>query len=302
MMHLIPSRSQYKAWSLPSKLGFWGFVLAVVSLIWAILSWMWPNPHPRLPQLTLRTSTLELPGLGGKPISPIELRDRRLHIFEIRNPNRVSLSNMELKLQFPEPVLEARPSDESALFGISLREDWDEQHITIAGDVSGVPIEPFATEQKTGLWKLFINTVPPETTIRINMVSTIGPEGELYHQGLMSSRTHDLDGLKWLIYGSYQFAASTEASKSHIVAPLEIDSLTRAVSVSAAYEGLLSKSEWVSVQQGRGARLAGIFSTRGYLVIRSRNGTSYQAPVVLERTGDVDVRFGLNDSLVDSAA
>lgn len=293
MIHLIPSRSQYKAWSLPSKLGFWGFVIGAITLVWSIILWMWPSPRPSLPQVTVRTSTLELPGPGDNPISPDVLRDRRLQIIEIRNPNKMALSNMELKLQFPESVMEARPSEKSASFGISLREDWDEQHITFTGDVSGVPIEPFAIEQKTGLWKLFINTIPPEATIRIKMVSTIGPEAEIYRKGLISPRIQDSDGLKWLIYGSYQFTLGAEAIKSYIVAPLRIDSATRAISVGTAREGSLDDGEWVRVQQGRGARMAGILSIRGYLVIRGRNDIRYYAPVMLERAGDVDVQFGL---------
>lgn len=48
----------------------------------------------------------------------------------------------------------------------------------------------------------------------------------------------------------------------------------------------------VQIKQGRGVRIPGILTTRGYLVTKGRNGTEYTAPIMLERL-DINAMFGL---------
>lgn len=43
---MIPSKDQYKKWSLPSKVGYVSFVLAVVGLVLTIAFWYWPKSAP----------------------------------------------------------------------------------------------------------------------------------------------------------------------------------------------------------------------------------------------------------------
>lgn len=304
-MSLWPSGQQWKNWSLPSKLGAIGTLLAAISLVGYGLEKAFQlkdlifgdrsRVSLRLPEFRMTTTPVELPGKNEKPLSFSNIQNRRLHILEVRNPNKIPLSNIQLWTQFPEAILSVKSGEASASYTVVSAENWEKQPLTIEGDVTdSSSVEPFASEENTGLWQVTVNTVPAHSTIKIEFVTATGTEGGLYTEEVTKAQAQKADNeLIWLIYGSYQFTTGSEAVKEEIVVPLEFDTKNRALRTLPVFRGTLKETDWVQMRQGRGVRIPGILSTRGYLLIKSRKGMAYIPLFRLERTDDIVVRFGL---------
>jgi hypothetical protein len=139
-----------------------------------------------------------------------------------------------------------------------------------------------------------VNTVPADSSIKIEFLTSTGPEGELYNEGVADAETLKADDETiWLIQGSYQFTTGSRVATEQIVVPLKFGRKKRALTALPASRGPLNEANWIQLRQGQGTRIPGILRTRGYLlIVKKREVMSYTSPVMLERK-DIDVRFGL---------
>lgn len=97
MRHFIPTRKQWRKWTLPSKLTAIGAYVGVFALLLYILSLVWPKAViPQLPEFKITTAPVDLPGKNEKPLTFSDIQNRKLHILEVENPNKIPLSNMQL--------------------------------------------------------------------------------------------------------------------------------------------------------------------------------------------------------------
>jgi hypothetical protein len=164
MLHLIPTRSQWRKWTLPSKLTAIGAHVGIFALLLYILSsFVWPfiairigtEPMtliPQLPEFKITTTPVDLPGRNDKPLTFSDIQNRRLQILTINNPNKIPLAYMQLWMQFPEAILSVKSSEQSASYQVEAAENWDKQQPVVTGDASdSLSVEPFASEEHTGL-------------------------------------------------------------------------------------------------------------------------------------------------------
>ena len=173
-MSLWPSRQQWRTWSLPSKLTAIGTLLGVISLglysldkVFQLKDLIFGDTSRvplRLLEFKITTTPVELPGRNESPLSVANIQNRRLHILEIRNPNKIPFSNLQLWTQFPEAILSVKSREASASYIVVAVENWDKQPLSVAGDETDPSmVEPFASEENTGLWGVTVNTVPAES-------------------------------------------------------------------------------------------------------------------------------------------
>jgi hypothetical protein len=143
----------------------------------------------------------------------------------------VPIASLRFRAQFPEAVVSVSVPRSSAIYPILAQEDWDPQPLSVAGDVAGLPpIEPFATDEKTGLWQLAINTIPADSTVRVELVTTVGPGATVYEKAALDAESaRSGDELLWLLRGSYQWARGPETFTTRIVVPLAFDRQSRAI-------------------------------------------------------------------------
>lgn len=247
----------------------------------------------RLLEFTMTTRPVELPGRNEKPLSFSNIQNRRLHILEVKNPNKISLSNIQLWTQFPEAILNVKSGEVSASYTVVSAENWDKQPVSVDGDMIDASVEPFASEEKTGLWHVTVNTVPPNSTIIIAFLTVTGSEGGLYTEEVTKAQAQKAGNEQmWLIHGSYQSTTDSGAAKEQIVVPLEFDANNRTLRALPVLRRPLNETKWVQVRHGRGIRIPGTLTTRGYLLIKSQKGTIYTVPYMLERN-DINVKLGL---------
>ena len=62
---MLPTFTQYRKWSLPSKYGFWGIVLAVIPFIWLIKDWIAAVPNYAILASNYGTSEMTIYGAAG---------------------------------------------------------------------------------------------------------------------------------------------------------------------------------------------------------------------------------------------
>jgi len=249
----------------------------------------------RPPEVKVSSGPVNLPEQNDGPLPLADIMNRRLHTMEIRNPNAAPLSNVELSTQFPEAILTITPQDSAANQNIQSVQDWDKQPLTIAGNAAGsYSIEPFVLDEYTGLWRVRIDTIPGNRAIKVEFVTAIGKEGGLYSEAVVEAESaKSNDEVMWLIQGTYEYSKCSEAIRRKLFVPLAFDRKSRSLTVVTAISDEIDSGNRVYIRQGHGCRMPGIFQTRGYVVIKSRAGTRYSSPVLLERTEGVDVRFGL---------
>lgn len=188
-----------------------------------------------------------------------------------------------------------KSTEKSASYEVEAAENWDKQPLVVTGDMSdSSSVEPFASDENTGLWKVTVNPVPADSTIKIEFLTATGPEEGLYTEGVTEAEALKADDeLIWLIHGSYQFTTNSGVATEQIVVPLKFDRKNRNLTALTASRGPLNKVNWIQLRQGQGARIPGILRTRGYLlIVKNREVMSYNSAVMPERN-DIDVKIGL---------
>jgi len=251
---------------------------------------------PKLPIVLIKSSPIDSPGGEDKPLTFAQIKDRRRQILEIRNPNKVEILNVQLNFQFPEAILSIKPSVESMHYNVTAFEVWDEQPLVITGDASkSITVEPFAKEEKTGLWKTTINHVPAESTIAIIILTAVGQEGGFYSRSAENAEKMTFEkGLLWYIEGKYQYNIETSTKTADIFIPLIMDRLSRSIKSSVVYKTVPENANKVTIRQGRGARIPGVINTRGYLYLEDVNSGVHYASVFANEGGkNIDAKFGV---------
>ncbi len=233
------------------------------------------------------------PNEGPLPLSAIQ--GRRVYLLTIRNPNRFPITSLDLTTQWPEPVLEVRLAEASASSSLKAAEAWDPQPLAVTGDIPpSAAVEPFALEERAGLWRISVDSVPAFSSVGIELLSATGAEGGLYAEIAPEiDRRRSVGELLWLIEGHYQFQMGDDTSTRAVLLSLEFDRAMRQVTVRPVAGQPAAQPARLQIRHGRGARLPGLLRTRGYLVSQGRSGTRYTAPVMLETTHNIDVQFGL---------
>lgn len=230
---------------------------------------------------------------SDRPLSFSNIRDRRVHILEVKNPNPAPLNNFELLTQFPEAILDISSGEIPANYIVEAIENWDKQPLAVSGDVSdSQAVEPFASEEKTGLWRVIVDAVPPYGTVKIKLLSTNGLEGSVYAEEVAQTEKWKADGeLMWLLQASYRFMSGIADTVEQIIVPLYFDRNHRLVRTFPPFRRP-HDINWVQLRHSQGVRIPGILRTRGYFFAKGRNGFNYSSPFMLERT-DLDVKVGL---------
>src|SRR5690348_10967111 len=91
---------------------------------------------PKMPHLLITTMPIDAPGGSDRPVSFSGIRDRRIHILKLTNPNEASLSRVELQIQFPEALLDITSGESPSYYKVEAAENWDRQPVTVSGDIS----------------------------------------------------------------------------------------------------------------------------------------------------------------------
>jgi hypothetical protein len=198
-----------------------------------------------------------LPGEAVVSIGDVNIRKR--HVLDITNPNKVGILNLELWIQFPEPILDIQPAETSASYICQRTQNWYRPFIWAEGRTDE-KIEPYGTDQLTGLWKLSINNIPPETTVPMVLVTK--RDGGIYFQTITNC-------LKWgelvcVLYGHYQILNSTGAERRYVFAPLSYAADRREVTISGLSGKPIDETNWVRILQGPGLRVPGVMKVEGY--------------------------------------
>ena len=133
-----------------------------------------------MPHLLITTMPIDAPGGSDRPVSFSDIRDRRIHILKLTNLNEAPLSRIELQIQFPEAILDITSGESPSYYKVQAAENWDRQPVTVSGDISdSEAVEPFASEERTGLWRVSVDSVASNGTIKIKFLTATGQEGGL---------------------------------------------------------------------------------------------------------------------------
>ncbi len=255
--------------------------------------WLTTGP-PQPPGFRVTSTAIDVPDPNEGEVPLSEVGSRMRNFLTIENPNRFPLTAMKLSIQWPEPIISVRSAEASAHYTVVASENWDSQPLTVSGDISSLVVESFASDEKTGLWNISVSAIPANNTIEIELVTAVGPEGGLYaEESYALESTIAMNELLWFIEGSYQYSLDAETETGSVLLSLVFDRQTRVFQVRPVGSEQGSTVR-IGIRQGRGARVPGVFRTRGYIVVlaNERDVVSYVSPVMLERQ-DLNVKLGL---------
>lgn len=256
-----------------------------------VLAWFAGPPKPL--EFSIVSTAVDLPQKSDPVLSLSEISNRRLHLLKIRNPNSTAISDLQIKTQFPEVILAISAGEKPVNYKVDSAESWDKQPMTVTGDaVKNLTAEALSSDERTGLWTILIDTIGPQSSATVQLLTTLGEEGKLYSWGTRKAQERKKDDeIIWLLDARYRLKSDSAVLPLQFIVSLEFDKQNRDVKAV----GLIrtpAEVGWVQIQQGLGVRIPGILTTRGYLVTKGRNGTIYTAPIMFERP-DIDAMFGL---------
>lgn len=256
-----------------------------------VMAWL-AGPSKPL-EFSIVSTAVDLPQKSEPAHALSEINNRRLHLLEIRNPNSRAISDLQITTQFPEAILAISAGEKPANYKVDSAENWDKQQMTVTGDaIKKLTVEPLPSDERTGLWTILIDTIAPQSSATVQLLTTLGEEGKLYSQGARKAQERkNADEIIWLLDARYQLKSDSTVLPLRFIISLEFDEQSRTVKAVGPIR-VPTEVGWVQIQQGRGVRIPGILTTRGYLVTKGRNGTAYSAPIMFERL-DIDAMFGL---------
>ena len=260
-----------------------------------VMAWLAGPPKPL--EFRIVSTAVDLPQKSDSALSLNEINNRRLHLLEIRNPNPGAVSDLQIATQFPEAILAISAGEKPSNYKVDSAENWDKQQITVAGDaIKNLTVEPLPSDERTGLWTILIDTIAPQSSATVQLLTTLGEEGKLYSQGTRAAQDRkNADEIIWLLDARYQLKSDSTVLPLQFIVSLEFDEQNRAVKAVGPVR-IPTEVGRVQIKQGRGVRIPEILTTRRYLVTKGRNGTAYTAPIMFESL-DIDARFGLFGSL-----
>lgn len=282
------------------RLAIWSVVLMLFSVLGSLYGDQakqfytdWFSGPPKPLEFSIVSTAVDLPQKSDPMLSLSEISNRRLHLLEIRNPNSTAISDLQIATQFPEAILAISAGEKPANYKVDSAENWDRQQMTVTGDaIKNLTVEPLPSDERTGLWTILIDTIAPQGSATVQLLTTMGEEGKLYSQGTRKAQElKNADEIIWLLDARYQLKSDSTVLPLRFIISLEFDERNRAVKAVGPIR-IPTEVGRVQIKQGLGVRIPGILTTRGYLVTKGRNGTAYTAPIMFERL-DINAMFGL---------
>ena len=146
-----------------------------------VLAWFAGPPKPL--EFSIVSTTVDSPQKNEPALSLSEISNRRLHLLEIRNPNSRAISDLQIATQFPEAILAISAREKPSIYKVDSAENWDRQQMTVTGDaIKNLTVEPLPSDERTGLWTILIDTIAPQGSATVQLLTTMGEEGKLYSQ------------------------------------------------------------------------------------------------------------------------
>lgn len=291
---------RWQRWTLPTKIAVVGLPLAVFAILLGLAIARWPKTFraptavPVLPQVQLKSGGIEAPRGEGETLSFADIRNRRVHILRISNPNTVPLASLALTLQFPEAILSIEPQEAAPVYELKAGPELDPQPMSASWPptMNAPSVVGYGTGN-TGLWKAAITAVPAKSSIAVTITTTAEIREDEPYNAWAAKASSARGELLWLLEGTYQYASDDAIGTSEFFVPFEFDRSHRTIVAKNLHPGPLREGDKIRVQQGRGVSIPGVLRTGGYLIAKDRDGgQTYEAPVVLERL-DIGVKLGL---------
>jgi len=218
------------------------------------------------PRFRIISAEMQVPDADEQPVSIDNLRNQMRRRLMIGNPNDFPISNMLLRVQFPEPILRVSFPDHTDAKKMTAFPDWGRTPIKVLTNVAdaskSLTVEHFGTNEATGLWRIAIENIPAKHTNRVDFVTTSGTDGGLFGKVVVDSQIVRSDhGPAWYISGEFRY---WRTGKSNFVSMLVFDAKSRSVTPSPTVSEI---NPVVLIRQCRGFRVPGLFHTAGYVQI-----------------------------------
>jgi len=187
---------------------------------------------------------LSLPTEVGAQITGEDCdRFRERHLL-LENVNRVSLFNLSVRLQLPEPIVSTRGIQIPPGIDVRFRPESLEWIASAQGTGSVQVLRP---QRPTTNWTLELDHLPARMTIRIALLTIIDPMGSLLS---MNGEEWGEGALRYYIEGRFFFEYRGERTQMPIVVPLNFEATTRALESLPAqpdfepYTSILRAGRW----------------------------------------------------------
>ncbi len=177
-------------------------------------------------------------------ISADRVKTDRTNVFEIYNQCKIPIHNLEIFTQFPEAIVETHSDSESGS-DYKASPVWDDLSAHVEGDIQSPKLN--SLQPKTGLWKITIPTLPALTRVKIDLVTTVGKEADLYAREMQwSLEMSKKEGLvSWMFYGTYQLQQGQAMVTSRFSVPLKYDPRKRLIETGPLIEGGFKDETWL---------------------------------------------------------
>jgi hypothetical protein len=181
---------------------------------------------PKLPILTIEDlQGLSLPATPGAITSAdvARIRERRL---VLKNPNRVSLFQFDLRLQLPEPII-ALPRRPTIPPGANLRFEPEYVQFMAFASGEGAQVTVNRPPRPTPNWTLGLDRLPAQSGLDIT-IWTI-PDWMEHDFPQSVAEPEEPENLKHYINGTYSFEYRREQVRRPILLPLRYDRTSRQI-------------------------------------------------------------------------
>jgi len=195
----------------------------------------------KLPVLQIKDIPgLSLPTEVGGQITGGDCNRLRERHLQLENINRISLSNLSLRLQLPEPIVAHRVIQIPP--GIALH--FRPESLEWIGSAQGTgSVRVMRSQRPTTNWTFELDRLPAQAKIRIALVTEV----DWMDSPLESDYK---DSLRYYIEGSFFFEYRGEQTRMPIVVPLNFELTTRALESLPAqpdfepYTSILRAGRW----------------------------------------------------------
>ena len=194
-----------------------------------VMAWLAGPPKPL--EFSIVSTAVDLPRKSDPVLSLGEISNRRLHLLKIRNPNSRAISDLQILTQFPEAILAISAGGKPVNYKVDSAENWDRQQMTVTGvAIKNLTVEPLPSDERTGLWTILIDTIAPQSSATVQLLTTMGEEGKLYSQGTRKAQERkNTDEIIWLLDARYQFKSDSTVLPLRFIVSLEFDEQNREV-------------------------------------------------------------------------
>jgi hypothetical protein len=241
------------------------------------------------PQVNIVSSPIEMPSAGESPLSLATIQNQMLRELEITKPNDFPVS-VDFSIQFPEAIVSMKSEHALDAFPHWLPLPVD---VETSGNVAppSLSIEPFATNDLTGLWRLKMDSLPKNSSTTVDVVTAIGGGAGFFGQAT-TNFSPPVNSPFWFISGNFRTSGDPDKNALNICIPLKYDRQNRTVNALPT-QGPLAMTNTFVFEQGPGFRVPGIITVNGYIVIFDGMSPGFYSSISLVSSGAV-VDFGLS--------